>query len=58
MCLPPRTLDVIVPLEDAELKRLILRPGAISDCIVSLPAMEWLKADYTPRCGRRQRTCR
>ncbi|MEP6536527.1 MAG: glycosyltransferase family 9 protein [Bryobacteraceae bacterium] len=26
---------------------LIIRPGAIGDCIVSLPAMEHLRADYT-----------
>lgn len=29
------------------MRRLILRPGAIGDFIVSLPAMEFLKADYT-----------
>jgi heptosyltransferase III len=29
------------------LKRLIIRPGAIGDCIVSLPAMEYLRADQT-----------
>jgi ADP-heptose:LPS heptosyltransferase len=29
------------------LKRLIIRPGAIGDCILALPAMEWLRADDT-----------
>jgi ADP-heptose:LPS heptosyltransferase len=29
------------------LRRLILRPGAIGDFLVSLPALEFLKADYT-----------
>jgi ADP-heptose:LPS heptosyltransferase len=29
------------------LRRLIIRPGAIGDCILALPAMESLKADYT-----------
>jgi heptosyltransferase-3 len=29
------------------LKRLLIRPGAIGDFIVSLPALQWLKADYT-----------
>jgi heptosyltransferase III len=29
------------------LKRLIIRPGAIGDCILALPAMESLRADYT-----------
>ncbi|MGE5489406.1 MAG: glycosyltransferase family 9 protein [bacterium] len=29
------------------LRRLIIRPGAIGDCILSLPAMEHLRADYT-----------
>jgi len=28
------------------LKRLIIRPGAIGDCILSLPAMEWLRGAY------------
>jgi hypothetical protein len=28
-------------------RRLLIRPGAIGDCIVSLPALEFLKADYT-----------
>lgn len=28
-------------------RRLIIRPGAIGDCILSLPAMEYLRADYT-----------
>ncbi len=27
-------------------KRLIIRPGAIGDCILSLPAMEWLRGPY------------
>ena len=27
-------------------KRLIIRPGAIGDCILSLPAMEWLRGSY------------
>jgi heptosyltransferase-3 len=29
------------------LRRLLIRPGAIGDCILSLPALECLKADYT-----------
>lgn len=29
------------------MRRLLIRPGAIGDVIVSLPALEWLKADYT-----------
>lgn len=29
------------------MRRLIIRPGAIGDFIVSLPALEFLKADYT-----------
>lgn len=29
------------------MRRLIIRPGAIGDFIVSLPALEWLRADYT-----------
>ncbi|HEY3938293.1 MAG TPA: glycosyltransferase family 9 protein [Bryobacteraceae bacterium] len=29
------------------MKRLIIRPGAIGDCILSLPALEHLKTDYT-----------
>jgi hypothetical protein len=28
-------------------KRLLIRPGAIGDLIVSLPALEYLRADYT-----------
>jgi heptosyltransferase III len=35
------------PARDSQLKRLIIRPGAIGDCIVSLPALEYLRADYT-----------
>jgi heptosyltransferase III len=36
------------PARDPQLtKRLIIRPGAIGDCIVSLPAIETLKSDYT-----------
>ena len=27
--------------------RLIIRPGGIGDCILSLPAIEYLRADYT-----------
>ena len=27
-------------------KRLIIRPGAIGDCILALPAMEWLRGTY------------
>jgi heptosyltransferase III len=30
-----------------QLKRLLIRPGAIGDCIVSLPALEHLKGEYT-----------
>src|SRR5450631_859775 len=29
------------------MRRLLIRPGAIGDVIVSLPAREYLKADYT-----------
>ena len=29
------------------MRRLLIRPGAIGDVIVSLPALEWLKTDYT-----------
>jgi len=29
------------------LRRLLIRPGAIGDCIVAFPALEHLKADYT-----------
>ena len=29
------------------MRRLLIRPGAIGDCIVSLPALEYLRADYT-----------
>jgi heptosyltransferase-3 len=29
------------------LRRLLIRPGGIGDCILSLPALESLKADYT-----------
>jgi ADP-heptose:LPS heptosyltransferase len=29
------------------MRRLLIRPGAIGDVIVSLPALEWLRADYT-----------
>jgi heptosyltransferase-3 len=29
------------------MRRLIIRPGAIGDCIVSLPAIEHLRANYT-----------
>jgi len=29
------------------LRRLLIRPGAIGDCILSLPALEFLRADYT-----------
>lgn len=31
----------------SQLRRLLIRPGAIGDCIVSLPALEFLKTDYT-----------
>jgi ADP-heptose:LPS heptosyltransferase len=33
--------------DDYRLRRLIIRPGAIGDCILALPAMEFLQADYT-----------
>jgi ADP-heptose:LPS heptosyltransferase len=33
--------------DDYSLRRLIIRPGAIGDCILAMPAMEFLKADYT-----------
>jgi len=29
------------------LRRLLIRPGGIGDCILSFPALEFLKADYT-----------
>src|SRR5258708_28520820 len=29
------------------LRRLLIRPGAIGDCILSLPALECLRAEYT-----------
>jgi heptosyltransferase-3 len=29
------------------LRRLLIRPGAIGDCILSIPALEFLRADYT-----------
>jgi heptosyltransferase-3 len=29
------------------MRRLLIRPGAIGDVVVSLPALEYLKADYT-----------
>jgi len=29
------------------MRRLLIRPGAIGDCILSLPALEHLQADYT-----------
>jgi hypothetical protein len=29
------------------LNRLLIRPGAIGDCILSFPALEYLKTDYT-----------
>jgi ADP-heptose:LPS heptosyltransferase len=29
------------------MRRLLIRPGAIGDCILSFPALEYLKADYT-----------
>jgi heptosyltransferase III len=29
------------------MRRLLIRPGAIGDCILALPALEHLKADYT-----------
>lgn len=29
------------------MRRLLIRPGAIGDCILSLPALEYLAADYT-----------
>jgi len=28
-------------------KRLLIRPGAIGDCLVALPAMQYLRADFT-----------
>ena len=34
------------PLGHSQLKRLLIRPGAIGDCIVSLPALEHLRSDY------------
>ena len=29
------------------MRRLLIRPGAIGDCVVALPALEHLKSDYT-----------
>ncbi|MEP7367018.1 MAG: glycosyltransferase family 9 protein [Acidobacteriota bacterium] len=34
-------------LSKAPLRRLLIRPGALGDCIVSLPALEALRAAYT-----------
>ncbi len=28
------------------MRRLVIRPGAIGDCILSLPAIEWLRCDH------------
>src|SRR5207244_4286132 len=56
----------VFAIQDAEVRRLIIRPGAIGDFILSLPALECLRAGYlevwtTPRtvplvrfaeCGR------
>jgi heptosyltransferase III len=41
-CGRPATASTNVPS-----RRLIIRPGGIGDCILSLPAMEHLRADYT-----------
>ncbi|MGH9672434.1 MAG: glycosyltransferase family 9 protein [Bryobacteraceae bacterium] len=38
------------------MRRLIIRPGAIGDFIVSLPAIEFLRADYTEVWAARQNT--
>lgn len=35
------------PGRNSKLKRLLIRPGGIGDVILSLPALEHLKADYT-----------
>ena len=32
---------------DRAIKRLLIRPGAIGDCFLSLPALQFLQADYT-----------
>ncbi len=34
------------PPRDSQLRRLFIRPGAIGDCIVSLPALQHLDADF------------
>jgi len=40
-------LQLEIPRAAVLIRRLLIRPGAIGDFIVSLPAMEALKADYT-----------
>ena len=39
--------DGTPPYTEVRLKRLLIRPGAIGDFIVSLPALESLRSDYT-----------
>jgi heptosyltransferase III len=31
----------------SDVRRLLIRPGAIGDCILSIPALQYLKTDYT-----------
>src|SRR5436305_14282645 len=35
------------PASSAHMRRLIIRPGAIGDCIVSFPALESLRTEHT-----------
>jgi heptosyltransferase-3 len=34
-------------MAECGLRRLLIRPGAIGDCILALPALEYLRAEYT-----------
>jgi ADP-heptose:LPS heptosyltransferase len=40
-------LQLVIHLRRLLIRRLLIRPGAIGDFIVSLPALESLRADYT-----------
>jgi lipopolysaccharide heptosyltransferase III len=40
-------LQLVIHLKRLSIRRLLIRPGAIGDFIVSLPAMESLRCDYT-----------
>src|SRR5690348_2342755 len=41
------TLASYTAFNGRSMRRLLIRPGAIGDCILSLPALEYLTADYT-----------